>query len=141
MYAEGKANATEAHIYTLKVRLGPEDTKEILIIRDNGTGISSTFFEEEASSLGHTRGYTAKYLVEKKGLGRHGGNRCTRRVVSDLFQLLLFFAYLFFTFTAGGRPATRQSELASMCSTFSVSRVMSVICIHRWHEEQLAPLG
>ncbi|EIE26878.1 hypothetical protein COCSUDRAFT_64702 [Coccomyxa subellipsoidea C-169] len=73
MYAEGKANATEAHIYTLKVRLGPEDTKEILIIRDNGTGFSSTFFEEEASSLGHTRGYTAKYLVEKKGLGRHGG--------------------------------------------------------------------
>ncbi|KAK9916383.1 hypothetical protein WJX75_002074 [Coccomyxa subellipsoidea] len=40
---------------------------------DNGTGISSTFFAEEASSLGHTRGYTAKHLVDKKGLGRHGG--------------------------------------------------------------------
>ena len=74
MYAEGKSNATEAHIYTLKVRVGPNETKEVLIIRDNGTGISSTFFAEEASSLGHTRGYTAKHLVDKKGLGRHGGD-------------------------------------------------------------------
>ncbi|CAL8467273.1 g6810 [Coccomyxa elongata] len=46
------------------------EKKDILIIRDNGTGISSTFFAEEASSLGHTRDYTKKHLINKTGLGR-----------------------------------------------------------------------
>ncbi len=73
IYAEGKPNATEARVYYKSIGVAPGQKKDILIIRDNGTGISSTFFAEEAAALGHTRDYTKKHLINKKGLGRHGG--------------------------------------------------------------------
>ena len=73
IYAEEKLNASEAHVYYKTISVAPGEQKDFLIIRDNGKGISSTFFAEEASSLGHTRDYTKKHLINKRGLGRHGG--------------------------------------------------------------------